>query len=234
MRQIILDTETTGLDPTLGHRIVELAAVEVVNRRITDQYFQRYLNPERTIDAGAKQVHGLTENFLSDKPTFDLIVDEFLSFISDSELIIHNAPFDVSFLNHELDMCSRANLESYVVNVEDSLSMAKQLHPGKRNSLDALCDRYKVNNSSRTLHGALLDSRLLAECYLAMTRGQESLLIAESEVFINGLATPSELKKYKTLVLKANAEELASHQRYIEEMATDGQKPPLWATFSGE
>ena len=150
MRQIILDTETTGLDPAMGHRIIEIAAVEVINRKITDRHFQRYVNPEREIDEGAKKVHGITELFLSDKPKFRDVLEDFLSFISGAELIIHNAPFDLSFLNQELQFCKRENIDSYINGVLDSLVMARELHPGKRNSLDALCDRYKIDNSKET------------------------------------------------------------------------------------
>jgi len=228
MRQIILDTETTGLDPAMGHRIIEVAAVEVINRRITDRHFQRYVNPEREIDEGAKKVHGITELFLSDKPKFRDVLDDFLSFISGAELVIHNAPFDLSFLNQELQFCKRDNIDSYINGVLDSLVMARELHPGKRNSLDALCDRYKIDNSKRSLHGALLDSRLLAECYLAMTRGQESLLISEVDnTAETDLSNAIELKP-NLFVKRAESDELALHERYLEDLSGEIKENCLW------
>ncbi len=177
MRQIVLDTETTGLEWKAGHRVIEIAGVEMVDRRLTGNHFHHYLNPDREIDAGAQEVHGISLEFLQDKPRFADIVDEFLDYVSGAELVIHNAPFDVGFLNHELGLLGREPIEKTCSGVVDTLKQAKELHPGKRNSLDVLCERYAVDNSGRTLHGALLDSELLAEVYLAMTRGQESLAI---------------------------------------------------------
>ncbi|HNS58990.1 MAG TPA: DNA polymerase III subunit epsilon, partial [Nitrosomonas europaea] len=176
MRYVFLDTETTGLDPALGHRIVEIAAVEVCNRRLTDRHFHRYLNPGRESDEGALRVHGLTREFLRDKPVFQDVCSEFLEFIADAEIFIHNAPFDVGFFNRELDLIRFESMQNHCLQIIDTLVLAKELHPGKRNNLDALCERYQIDNSHRTLHGALLDAELLAEVYLAMTRGQESLL----------------------------------------------------------
>ncbi|MGH8677179.1 MAG: DNA polymerase III subunit epsilon, partial [Burkholderiales bacterium] len=173
MRQIVLDTETTGLDPGLGHRVIELAAVLVVNRRITERTFHCYVNPEREIDAGAMQVHGISNEFLADKPKFGDIAPDFIEFVEGAELIIHNAPFDVAFLDGELALIKLKPIAEYCRPITDTLKMAKELHPGKRNSLDALCERYAVDNSVRKQHGALLDARLLAEVYLAMTRGQD-------------------------------------------------------------
>uniref|UniRef100_UPI0025EBD3F1 DNA polymerase III subunit epsilon n=1 Tax=Thiobacillus sp. TaxID=924 RepID=UPI0025EBD3F1 len=175
MRQIILDTETTGLDPSQGHRIIEVAAVEMVNRRLTGNHLHRYVNPDRDIDAGAMQVHGITPEFLQDKPRFAGIAREFVDFIQGAELIIHNAPFDVGFLNMELRLLEMSPLATWCDGVTDTLALAKTLHPGQRNNLDALCKRYGVDNTARTLHGALLDCELLAAVYLALTRGQESL-----------------------------------------------------------
>ncbi|MDR2838209.1 MAG: DNA polymerase III subunit epsilon, partial [Azonexus sp.] len=175
MRQIILDTETTGLDPRQGHRIIEIAALEMTNRRLTGRHLHKYINPEREIDEGAQAVHGISLDFLADKPKFADIADEFLDFINGAELIIHNAPFDLGFLNAELSRLDRVPVETLCNGVTDTLKMARDLHPGKRNSLDALCERYEIDNSSRTLHGALLDTELLAEVFLAMTRGQNSL-----------------------------------------------------------
>ncbi len=228
MRQIILDTETTGLDPAMGHRIIEIAAVEVINRKITDRHFQRYVNPEREIDEGAKKVHGITELFLSDKPKFRDVLEDFLSFISGAELIIHNAPFDLSFLNQELQFCKRENIDSYINGVLDSLVMARELHPGKRNSLDALCDRYKIDNSKRSLHGALLDSRLLAECYLAMTRGQESLLISEVDNTAETDLSNAIERKLNLFVKRAERDELALHERYLEDLSGEIKENCLW------
>ncbi|MDA8225143.1 MAG: DNA polymerase III subunit epsilon [Betaproteobacteria bacterium] len=212
-RQIFLDTETTGLEPRLGHRIIEIAAVEMVNRRLTGRYFHRYLNPEREIDAGAEAVHGLSSAFLQDKPKFADVVDEFLQFISLDELVIHNAAFDIGFLRHELGLLDRAGqLEQNPV--LDTLRMARELHPGQKNNLDALCRRYEVDNASRTLHGALLDAELLAAVYLGMTRGQDSLMI--------GMETPGgeagEMQEpllVQPRILPASAEELQAHHSVV-------------------
>ena len=162
MRQVFLDTETTGLSPAQGHRIIEIAAVEVVNRRITQNHFHVYLNPDREIDQGAQEVHGITLEFLQDKPRFVEVADEFLDFVANAELIIHNAPFDVGFLNAELGKIDRANIEETSISIIDTLKMAKDMRPGQRNSLDALCRHFGIDNSKRTLHGALLDAELLA------------------------------------------------------------------------
>lgn len=179
MRQIILDTETTGLRVEDGNRILEIAAVEMINRRISppERHFHRYINPQRDSEEGALNVHGLRSEFLADKPVFAAIVDEFLDFVQGAELIIHNAPFDLGFLNRELDLAGRGRMLDHVSGVIDTLVEARAMFPGKRNNLDALCDRLSVDRSARSLHGALIDCELLAEVYLAMTRGQESLLI---------------------------------------------------------
>ncbi|MES2355976.1 MAG: DNA polymerase III subunit epsilon [Pseudomonadota bacterium] len=228
MRQIILDTETTGLEPQQGHRIVELACVEMVNRRFTQSNFHRYLNPERESDPGALQVHGLTTDFLQDKPKFSEIVDEFLAFVRDAELIIHNAPFDVAFLNAELARIGREPIADYGTQVTDTLRMAKELHPGKRNSLDALCERYQIDNSKRTLHGALLDAELLGEVFLGMTRGQESLVIdilpAESSNRKSGVVRPPG----DLMVLRASDEEAAAHQDQLTKINKASQGKCLW------
>lgn len=182
VRQIVLDTETTGLDPLSGHRIIEIGAIEMVNRRLTGTQFHRYLNPERLVDAGAMAVHGLNNQFLADKPLFADVVAEFLSFIEGAELIIHNAPFDIKFIEHEFRL---AMVESPTIasraSVIDTLVMARKMHPGQKNSLDALCKRYKVSNSHRSLHGALLDADILAKVYLAMTGGQKSILLGDTD-----------------------------------------------------
>ena len=229
MRQIILDTETTGLDPGLGHRIVELACVEIVNRRPGTRDFHRYVNPERPSDPGALEVHGLTEDFLADQPKFRDVADDFLEFVDGAELIIHNAPFDVAFLNAELARLDRPPIERHVASITDSLRLAKDLHPGKRNSLDALCERYAIDNSARTLHGALLDARLLAEVYLAMTRGQESLIIDLAD------SGPGRARIRRTgrgtldlVVLRATPAELAEHAAYLDELDRVAKGACLW------
>lgn len=217
-RQIILDTETTGLEPRLGHRIIEVAGVEMVNRRLTGKHFHRYINPGRDSDEGALQVHGLTTEFLSDKPKFAEIVDELLEYITGAELIIHNAPFDIGFLDAELALVRKKKLVTFCPVVIDTLRMAKDLHPGKRNGLDSLCERYQIDNSARTLHGALLDAELLAEVYLAMTRGQDSLIVEAENVRAEVKATAFERGDLKISVLRASAEELAAHEAQLADI----------------
>lgn len=218
MRQIVLDTETTGLDPALGHRIIEIAGVELVNRRLTGNHFHRYINPGRESEEGALQVHGLTAEFLRDKPKFDEIVDEFLDYVNGAELIIHNAPFDIAFLNHELGLLTRKPIADHCPGVIDTLRMAKDVHPGKKNSLDALCERYQVDNSARTLHGALLDAQLLAEVYLIMTRGQESLAIELEQVQASEIALETPAAQLCLIVLAPTDEELAAHRQALAEI----------------
>lgn len=232
MRQIFLDTETTGLYPAQGHRIIEIAAVEVINRRLTRNHFHVYLNPDREIDPAAQEVHGITLEFLQDKPRFPDIVDEFLDFIAEAELIIHNAPFDVGFLNMELGKIDRANVEEATAGIIDTLKMAKEMRPGQRNNLDALCRHYGIDNSQRTLHGALLDAELLADVYLAMTRGQESLMIdmlesvqASDDMSVVTRSQPLE-------VIAADADELAAHRQYLESLSKGG--PCVWDQYSKE
>ena len=228
MRQIILDTETTGLDPALGHRIIEIAAVEIVNRRFTDKHYHQYVNPEREIDAGAMEVHGITGEFLADKPKFREVAQELLEFIEGAELIIHNAPFDVAFLDHELALSELRALKNYCPQVTDTLKMAKGLHPGKRNSLDALCERYQIDNSSRSLHGALLDARLLAEVYLSMTRGQESLLMDIGESSSPALDSTFSTADVELIVVRATPEELVEHVRQLEDIDKAAKGACLW------
>lgn len=228
MRQIVLDTETTGLDPTLGHRIIEIAAIEMVNRRITGRDYHCYVNPEREIDPGAMEVHGISNEFLSDKPGFADIAADFLSFIEGGELIIHNAPFDVAFLNAELEQTGREPVTEFCEMVTDTLKIARELHPGKRNSLDALCERYAIDNSARTLHGALLDTRLLAEVYLAMTRGQESLLMevgGGETIADTGDALGGDLD---LVVIRASDEELDQHRRALDDIDKAADDGSLW------
>jgi len=217
-RQIVLDTETTGLEPKLGHRIIEIAGVELVNRRLTGRHFHRYINPGRDSDEGALQVHGLTTEFLADKPAFGEIVTEFLEYVDGAELIIHNAPFDIGFLDTELALAKKKKLSTFCPNVIDTLRMAKDLHPGKRNGLDALCERYQVDNSERTLHGALLDAELLADVYLAMTRGQDSLIVETETVQADTGEGGFDRSKLKLAVVCATAEELAAHEAQLAEI----------------
>jgi DNA polymerase-3 subunit epsilon len=228
MRQLVLDTETTGLEAELGHRIIEIGGVELVNRRFTGNNFHRYLNPERESEAGALEIHGLTTEFLRDKPKFPEIAREFLDYVSGAQLIIHNSAFDLSFLDRELDLADLKPMAEHCSGIIDTLRMAKEMHPGKRNSLDALCERYQIDNSARTLHGALLDAQLLAEAYLAMTRGQESLVM-EVET---GLATDSGSGdvggKVELFVLRASKEELAAHAKQLEEIDKASKGACLW------
>ena len=216
-RQIFLDTETTGLDPAQGHRIIEIAAVEVVNRRLTGNRFHTYLNPEREIDIGAQQVHGISLESLQDKPHFADMAAEFLDFVRDAGLVIHNAPFDLGFLNNELGLLEMGTVESVSAGVIDTLKMAKELHPGQRNNLDALCKRYGIDNSSRTLHGALLDAELLADVYMAMTRGQESLMM-EVRTTKEIAQTATFNRQQVLLVQAASEEENAAHAAYIKSL----------------
>lgn len=228
MRQIILDTETTGLDPKQGHRIIEVGAVEMINRRLTGNRFHRYLNPEREIDAGAQQVHGISLDFLQDKPLFRDIAGDLLAFTGDAELIIHNAPFDVGFLNRELDMLG---LEAITVRctITDTLKMAKELNPGQRNNLDALCKRYAIDNSGRTLHGALLDAELLAEVYLAMTRGQESLMIElEEPLLSHDIGLEPRSVPHDLIILAATEVELAAHYEQVGDIDKASKGKCLW------
>ena len=214
-RQILLDTETTGLSARMGDRVIEIGCIELLSRNVTDRHFHCYVNPQREVDEGATKVHGLTLEFLADKPKFADIAKDFLDFIGGAELIIHNAPFDVEFLDRELALAGLKNLSEYAPSIIDTLPMARELHPGKRNSLDALCERYAVNNSHRTLHGALLDARLLAEVYLALTRGQESLVMDLDEP--TAAQTAAALVDAKKLtVLRASSAELKEHEKILD------------------
>ena len=229
MRQIVLDTETTGLDPRQGHRIIEVACIEMVNRRLTGHHLHKYTNPEREIDEGAQAVHGITLEFLADKPKFADIVDEFLEFINGAKLIIHNAPFDLGFLNAELRRLDRVPVETVCNRVTDTLKMAKELHPGKRNNLNALCDRYEIDNSSRTLHGALLDTELLADVFLAMTRGQNTLMIEPDAEARPQLEADGSVRERKPLLVRrASAEELAEHDRVLGLIDKASKGACLW------
>jgi DNA polymerase-3 subunit epsilon len=229
MRQIVLDTETTGLNPRAGDRVIEIGCVELVNRRLTGNNFHYYINPERDSEAGALAVHGLTTEFLSDKPKFAEIADEFRDYVAGAEVIIHNAPFDVGFLDEEFKRLNLPSFRDHVVNIIDSLSEAKVQHPGKRNSLDALCDRYGISNAHRTLHGALLDAELLAEVYLAMTRGQNSLTIdlaAPAEA--TGIQIVEEVAIAEVIVLEADADELGEHEATLAGLDKEVKGQCLW------
>lgn len=220
MRQIILDTETTGLEPAEGHRVIEIGCVELLNRKFTGSRYHQYLNPEREIDAGAIEVHGITNEMLADKPRFAEVADEFVEFIRGAELIIHNAPFDIGFLNHELKLAgARHGRVEQFCSVVDTLVMARRLHPGQKNNLDALCKRYSIDNSHRELHGALLDAEILADLYLTMTGGQTALSLGssgggadtQSSEMIRRL--PQERRPIK--VIRASDEELRLHQERL-------------------
>ena len=229
MRQVFLDTETTGLYHAQGHRVIEIAAVEVVNRRLTKQHFHYYLNPDREIDQGAQEVHGISLEFLQDKPRFPDIVNELLDFIADAELIMHNAPFDVGFLNCELGLIEQKPLESIVAKVTDTLKIAKEMRPGQRNSLDALCRHFGIDNSKRTLHGALLDAELLADVYMAMTRGQDSLMISMDQPQTMLVVEPKAQFNQAGIVKLANSTELEAHAAYLA--ALDKTGDCLWAAL---
>lgn len=218
MRQIILDTETTGIGPELGHRVIEIGCVELIDRKLTGNHYHVYLNPQREVDEGAFRVHGISTEFLKDKPLFSDVISEFLQFIGGAELIIHNAPFDVGFLNSELRHSKwKKKLEDYC-DILDTLVLARNKHPGQRNSLDALCKRYDIDNSNRQLHGALLDAEILAFVYLAMTGGQTSLFAeVESEVKNTSINTNTEkpLTLSKATIIEASEEELIKHQDFV-------------------
>lgn len=211
MRQIVLDTETTGINPKLGNRILEIGCVELFNRKLTGNNLHFYINPERESEEGALNVHGLTTEFLRDKPKFHEIVEQLRSYIQGAEVIIHNAPFDLGFLNHEFKLLSLPDFSSHIGGVIDTLVQAKELHPGKRNSLDALCDRYGISNAHRKLHGALLDAELLADVYLAMTRGQNSLGMDVEEVVVSASETLEPVAMAEIIFVPASEQELAAH-----------------------
>lgn len=231
IRQVVLDTETTGLEWRQGERVIEIGCVELVGRRLTGRHFHRYLNPQRAIGAGAQAVHGLTDEFLADKPKFTEIADELLEFVRDAELIIHNAPFDVGFLDNELALLGRESLKEGCDSITDTLRMAREMRPGKKNGLDALCVEFGVDNSGRQLHGALLDAELLAEVYLAMTRGQESLMMdldgggGEVVSFAPG-------ERPAIRIIAASADELAEHERVLAEIDKESRGRTLWRTLA--
>jgi DNA polymerase III subunit epsilon len=229
MRQIVLDTETTGLSAEGGDRIIEIGCVELLNRKLTGNNLHFYVNPERDSHEDALKVHGISNEFLRDKPKFAAVADELLEYLQGAELIIHNAPFDIGFLNKELSLLGRPPLKSVVDNVIDSLVLAKEMFPGKRNGLDALCDRLEVDNSGRTLHGALLDAELLADVYINMTRGQDALLIESTESDVEGVQVDVvDLSQLVLPVLHANEAESAAHNQALEDLDKASKGKTLW------
>ncbi|MBC7514437.1 MAG: DNA polymerase III subunit epsilon [Herminiimonas sp.] len=237
MRQIVLDTETTGLNPRAGDRVIEIGCVELVNRRLTGNNFHSYLNPERDSEEGALAVHGLTTEFLADKPKFAEIANGLRDYLAGAEIIIHNAPFDVGFLDAEFVRLGIARFRDHVGEVIDTLVRAKEMHPGKRNSLDALCDRYGVSNAHRTLHGALLDSELLAEVYLAMTRGQNSLGmdLGDEVAVLDAVDQAAQLLELRDIrILRANAEELSAHEAMLQSLDKEVRGKSVWRLVAGD
>ena len=231
MRQIFLDTETTGLSPENGDRVIEVGCIEMDGRRLTGRHLHFYLNPQRKNHEDAVKIHGLTDEFLADKPLFAHIVDELLAFISDAEIIIHNAGFDVGFLNEELRRCGREKFSTHVSGITDTLVMAREMFPGKANSLDALCRRLEVDNTNRTLHGALIDANLLAEVYIRLTRGQDSLvmeMVEEAGGGAHGDQGPIDLSAFVLPVLAASEEELAGHERVLAEIDKASSGKTIW------
>ena len=232
MRQIVLDTETTGLSADNGDRIIEIGCVELLNRKLTGNNLHFYVNPERDSHEDALKVHGISNEFLRDKPKFAAIADELLEYLRDAELIIHNAPFDISFLNKELERLGRPTIKTVIGQVTDSLVMAKEMFPGKRNGLDALCDRLGVDNSGRTLHGALLDAELLADVYINMTRGQDALLMdlgdAPNE---NGLIETLDLSRFELPVLRANEHEIQAHDGVLADLDKASKGKTVWRSL---
>ena len=229
MRQIFLDTETTGLSPEGGDRIIEIGCVELIARKLTGNNKHFYLNPERESHEAAFKVHGISDEFLKDKPRFGVIAAELLAYLQGAEIIIHNAPFDTGFLNKELEICGQKPIASHVSKITDSLMMAKELYPGKRNSLDALCDRLEVDNSGRTLHGALLDAELLAEVYINLTRGQNSLMMDAGTDPGNADTAPAiDLSQFVLPLLAANDDEMADHEKILADIDKASKGKTVW------
>jgi DNA polymerase-3 subunit epsilon len=227
LRLVVLDTETTGLNARMGDRVVEIGCIEILDRRMTENRFHVYLNPGRASDPGAERVHGLSSEFLADKPKFAEVGNAFLDYVRGAELIIHNAPFDVEFLNQELGLAGLGILSEHCLCVTDTLARARELHPGKKNTLDALCERYGVDNSRRTLHGALLDASLLAEVYLAMSRGQESLIV-ETDLPPTVAGGSATFDASELAVLMATADELAEHEKILLAIDNESKGKTLW------
>jgi DNA polymerase-3 subunit epsilon len=236
-RQIVLDTETTGLSAVDGDRLIELGCVELVNRKLTGNNLHLYFNAGRDSHPDALRVHGITTEFLKDKPRFEERIDEIWAYLQGAELIIHNAPFDLGFLNNELKLARRPPIKDCVSGVIDTLVMAKELYPGKRNSLDSLCDRLGVDNSGRTLHGALLDAELLADVYINLTRGQDALLMADepAESDAGGPVVPAmDLSGFKLQIVRANAQELQAHEDVLVQLDKSSGGKTAWRKFEGE
>lgn len=233
MRQVVLDTETTGLSAENGDRIIEIGCVELVARKLTGNNLHHYVNPERDSHEDALKVHGISNEFLRDKPKFAQIADELLAYLDGAELIIHNAPFDIGFLNKELERVGRKPVKAYIGGVIDTLVMAKEMFPGKRNGLDALCDRLEVDNSGRTLHGALLDAELLADVYINMTRGQDALLIEAGDTAAEGgvVAVLVDLSQFDLPVLRANEQETLSHEAALTDLDKACKGKTLWRSL---
>lgn len=230
-RQVVLDTETTGLSAADGHRIIEIGCVELIERRLTGRTLHLYINPEREIDEGALAVHGISLDRLRDEPRFEQIAERLIDFVDGSEVLIHNAPFDLGFLDAELTRLARPSFHQHVRTVIDTLGLARSMHPGKRNSLDALCERYGISNAKRVLHGALLDAQLLAEVYLAMTRGQDSLEIGMTVGTAGesgGLGSTLDWPPAGLVVLRADDDERAAHRALLESIAKDCRGRALW------
>lgn len=230
MRQIVLDTETTGLRPEDGHRVIEIGCIEMIDRKLTDNHFHYYINPQCEVEAGALAVHGISNEFLQDKPLFADIIDDFVNYIKGAELIIHNAPFDVGFLNHEFSLLKVKGHQpiNEICSILDTLQLARKRHAGQRNSLDALCKRYSIDNSKRELHGALLDASILAQVYLAMTGGQSSLFADQESGADDGQSAVmsmrvKRIKEHSAVVLKADEQEMSEHDRYLS-----GIEDSLW------
>ena len=233
MRQIVLDTETTGLEPKEGHRIIEIGCVEMVDRKLTGNNFHQYLQPDREIDAGAIEVHGITNEFLVDKPHFEDIFEDFISYVKGAELVIHNAPFDVGFINHEFRLCEFGKQVSDLCSVLDTLTMARKMHAGQKNNLDALCKRYEIDNTHRDLHGALLDAEILADVYLAMTGGQVTLSLGGGTGSGSGVGQVEQIRRFaedrpRLRVIRADSEETAQHQARLQAIAKALGGPSVW------
>jgi DNA polymerase-3 subunit epsilon len=235
MRQIVLDTETTGLDPAQGHKIIELGCVELIDRKLTGRHLHLYINPEREVEAGALEVHGITNEFLSDKPVFSAIVDKFIEFVAGAELIIHNAPFDISFLDHELAALKKDHQRMHqYCGVLDTLAMARKKHPGQKNNLDALCKRYEVDNSQRELHGALKDAEILADVYLLMTGGQSSLVLgyeSQDQATTAGIVEKISADRPPLRVISAAADELEAHAKRLQQIQKSSGNKCVWLTL---
>ncbi|NVJ61688.1 MAG: DNA polymerase III subunit epsilon [Gammaproteobacteria bacterium] len=233
MRQVVLDTETTGLEPSRGHKIIEIGCVEMIDRKLTGRHYHQYIQPDRVVDDGAIEVHGITNEYLADKPRFYEVVDDFIKFVDGAELVIHNAPFDIGFLDWELKCLDRGlgKMEDYCT-VLDTLVLARQMFPGQKNSLDALCKRYGIDNSHRTLHGALLDSEILADVYLFMTGGQTALTLSSHQDFLNQGKQNAGIRRIKRSsplkVIKANTDELAKHESKLEDIRKASGKESIW------